>query len=288
NRVGRLAQAALKGTVSDRQLKMAVTQTMTAFASAHRSARDPSALENCTDASVGVCITRSALTGLYPGGSHPPCYLVPQATRKGEQPELQWRCNHRGYAALAYEEAGLVLLPVAVYDGDEFTWAFGEIVNHSPSRQRGALVGVYVTIRQASSGVVLQRPWVDAEVIERSRARSSNREGKYSPWTTDYESMAMGAAIRWLHGRSAIPSSSAKLSEAMIEDAQVVQVHEEPRPAIAPPPSQRRAIPARAPAPESRQLPEPVEEETWDEASLEAEASEVEREQAGNGGGMWG
>lgn len=248
-RVEQLATAVLSEAVPRAQVAQAVARVSLAFAAAHRTARKPEALEACTDASIGSCIALSALTNLMPGGSHALVYLVPQSARKGETPELQWRPTHRGYAALALEDAGLVLLPVAVYDGDVVDVRFGEIADHQPTDLPGTeIIGAYVTIRRAADGVVLSRPWVPRRTID--RARESSRSGDAGPWATHPEEMTLAAAIRWCHGRGMIPSTSARLSSAMVEEGTedaAALVAEVRRPAIA------RPRPVAA-------LPAPVEE----------------------------
>ena len=244
-RVERIARQALAEAVPPQQVAQAVSRVALAFGAAHRAARDPSSLEACSDASIGACIALSALTGLMPGGAHAVVYLVPQAARRGEQPELQWRPTHRGYSALALEDAGLVLLPVAAHDGDDLEIAFGEVFRHVPADASEVVLGVYVTIRRAADGVVLSRPWISSATIERSRKMS--KAGAAGPWNTHYEEMALAAAIRWCHGRGMIPSSSTRLQTAMVEEAA-----EELAPVVAAP-RVRRISQA---APESRQIEE--------------------------------
>jgi len=261
-RVEHIARAALAEALPPKQVAQAVARVSLAFAAAHRTARDPSALEACTDASIGSCIALSALTGLMPGGSHALVYLVPQAARRGEPPELQWRPTHRGYAALALEDAGLVLLPVAVFESDELEVSFGEAAHHQSFDQQGEIIGVYVTIRRAADGVVLSRPWIPKSTIEKIRATS--RAGNRGPWGTHYEEMALAAAIRWCHGRGTIPSSSTRLQSAMVEEvsAEAAQITQVQRPA---------RIGSRQPAPESHQIPA-------DDMPEEAPAAERQRE----------
>jgi len=221
-RVETIAQQALSETLPPEQVAQAYARVALSFASAHRTARDPSALEDCTDASIGACIAQSALTGLMPGGSHALVYLVPQRPRRDSPFELQWRPTHRGYAALAYEEAGLILLPVSVYTNDATTIKRGEVLEHTEdeSNDRGAFRGVFVLIRRASDGVELSCPWISKSIVEQSRAKSDNASGKYSPWTNNYAEMAMASAIRYCHGRGSIPSTSTRFTEAMSEQAQ--------------------------------------------------------------------
>ena len=272
-RVERIAGAALREALPPKQVAQAVARVSLAFATAHRTARDPSALEACTDASIGACVALSALTGLMPGGSHALVYLVPQSARRGEAPELQWRPTHRGYAALAIEDAGLVLLPVAVYESDELEVSFGEVSHHvSLDEQAGDVVGVYVTIRRAADGVVLSRPWIPRATIE--KIRKTSRAGNRGPWGTHYEEMALAASIRWCHGRGMIPSSSTRLQQAMVEEVSVEasQITAVERP-------QRIAF--RQPVPESRQLdtqPDYDEEQQRERQHEAVESSEDEED----------
>lgn len=272
-RVEAIAKAALSEALPPQQVAQAVARVALAFAAAHRTARDPGALEACTDASIGSCIALSALTGLMPGGSHALVYLVPQAARRGEPPELQWRPTHRGYAALAMEDAGMVLLPVAVYESDELEVTFGEVSHHtSLDEQAGDIVGVYVTVRRAADGVVLSRPWIPRATIERARAMS--RAGSKGPWASHYEEMALATAIRWCHGRGMIPSSSTRLQQAMVEEVatEAQQITQVQRP---------QRIASRQPAPEARQLPEPADyDEQPEQERVPAEVEQGDEEVA--------
>lgn len=281
-RVEMIAKAALSEALPPSQVAQAVARVALAFAAAHRTARDPAALEACTDASIGSCIALSALTGLMPGGSHALVYLVPQAARRGEAPELQWRPTHRGYAALALEDAGLVLLPVAVFENDELEVSFGEASHHQSYDQQGEVIGVYVTIRRAADGVVLSRPWLPRrkidEIAERSDSlKADKRKGNsYSPWTTSFEEMALAAAIRWCHGRGMIPSSSTRLQNAMVEEVttEAAQVAAVQRPA---------RIASRQPAPETRQIdtvPDYDEQPDTEREHVNAERAEGDEEVA--------
>jgi len=221
-RVEMIAKGALDEALPREQVAQAVARVALSFGAAHRTARDPSALEACTDASIGACIAQSALTGLMPGGSHALVYLVPQRPRRDAPYELQWRPTHRGYAALAYEEAGLILLPVAVYTNDHTVIKRGEVLEHTEdeSNDRGAFRGVFVLIRRASDGVELSCPWISKSIVEQSRSKSDNATSKYSPWVNNYAEMAMASAIRYCHGRGSIPSTSTRLTESMVEQVQ--------------------------------------------------------------------
>jgi hypothetical protein len=214
-RVEWIARASLKDAVPAQRLAEAVASVALSFASAHRLARDPSALEDCTDESIGNCVALSALTGLYPGGPAPLVYLVPKSPRKGAPKELGWWLSHRGICALALDD-GFVLVSVPVHVDDQYRIEFGEVVSHEslaePKRPED-LAGVYLTIRRAADGVVLSRPWLSAEKIGVRAAKAITDD----VWKVYPIEMAQKTAIHWAHSRGFLPLRSAKALEAMAE-----------------------------------------------------------------------
>jgi len=82
-----------------------------AFASAARQARDPSAFYNADPASVAAAAAMSLQTGLKPGGAMPEVWLIPRGR------EIQWSISHRGLMRLA-RQAGWAVRAVVVHIQD--------------------------------------------------------------------------------------------------------------------------------------------------------------------------
>lgn len=220
-RIARMARQQcerLLGTEAGQQASQRITMGLLG---AMHAARDPKAFFRCTDVSIASAIALSAQTGLLPGGPYPPVYLVPQAPRKGEQPALQWRLNHRGISMLAYR-AGFAIRSIPIPTGDICRVMLGEIVEHvesddEPPTTLADLKGVAVVVRDLERGRDIARCFVSRATIERRRALS--RDLEYGPWKTWPVEMAQGVAIRYLLARGSIPMDSAELSVALAADS---------------------------------------------------------------------
>jgi len=206
-----------------------------AFAAAARAARDPSALYGCTPASVAGAIAQCALADLYPGGHAPAVYLVPQAARRDEAPELQWRLTHRGMSIIAARAGwGVHTVPVSRADLPGLRVDFGEVLSCPPSDPTAAvtswddLAGVVVVIRPPAPAQRVAL-WVPVGTIA-ARRRASRMAGG-GPWQAWPVQMAQGAAIREVVARGALPLDLPDDSEAGEAEVQPA--------AIAAPPAQR-------------------------------------------------
>lgn len=187
--------------------KAAAARCSLAYGAAVRAAKNPEALESCSDVSLASCLAMSALTGLMPGGPAPAVWLVP---KKGE---LQWWISHRGIATLLLR-AGYVVLPVAVHRNDVYRLAFGEVVEHEPGEPPVALedlAGVYLTIRRISDGAVLARPWLAVSAIERRR-KAALSDDIWRAWPVE---MALKTALHYAFARGILPVESMELGMAL-------------------------------------------------------------------------
>ncbi|MDI7267583.1 MAG: recombinase RecT [Myxococcota bacterium] len=235
-RVRRMAVAQCEKLLGTAQGQQAAQRITMAILGAMQAARDPSAFHACTDLSLANCISLSAQTGLLPGGAYPPVYLVPQAARSGEPPELQWRINHRGISILAYR-SGFALRSVPVQNDEFLRVSLGEVVEHVGStsadwpRKLEDLAGVAVVVRDLERGTDVIRAFVPRAVVEARRAKARTR-AVWDAWPVE---MAQGAAIRYLIARGGIPIDSPELSAALGADER-----EDERPVV-----ETTAMPAR-------------------------------------------
>jgi recombinational DNA repair protein RecT len=197
--------------------KAAQSLTM-AFAAAARVARNPNALFECSPGSVAACVALSIETGLYPGGPNPTVYLVPQAARRGEQPELQWRITHRGLAILA-ERAGFVVRAVPVDVADHLKVSLGSVTEHESDPDSWptweTLRGVAVVVQKVSTGATLATVWMPRKAIEQRRAIARD-QGVWNAWSVE---MSQKTAIKYVFSRGAVPTDSPELRAALEADA---------------------------------------------------------------------
>tara|TARA_R110000823_G_C15850667_1_gene492122 strand:+ start:32 stop:901 length:870 start_codon:yes stop_codon:yes gene_type:complete len=210
--VQRDAQTMLVDMVGESKAKEAAARTGMAFAAAHRAARNPQDIENCSRASIASCVALSALTGLMPGGANPLVWLIPKGG------ELTWVPSHRGLMTLC-QRAGYQLIPVVVGPSDDLVAEFGEVKSHRQDYQNPAtglndLQGVIVSCKRIADGAVFGRFFVtQSDIIARSRVRGAGPVWK--SWPLE---MAMKTAIKYVCARGLIPVESIELDQTLSAD----------------------------------------------------------------------
>lgn len=283
---------AILGTEAGKRAAHTITMAML---SSMRTARDPSAFLKVTDASVADCVATSYETGLHPGGPNPVVYLVPQAPRKGEQPELQWRITHRGLAILA-SRAGYGILAVPVAATDKLKIEFGEVTVHEAApdawpEKLADIVGGILVVRRISDGVVISRAWMPLKAILQRKNKS--RDG--SVWNEWPIEMTQKTLVKWGFARGYVPLDSPEMRAAMeaddrgdIIDAAVEVVADVYAPA--PTSARQRALGVGAPAGTSP-VPEPTRQPERDrvpvtrvEEPTPEEIEAIRREERGEAG----
>lgn len=160
----------------------------------------------CTRESFAGCVMQASQLGLEPNTPLGHLYLIPR--RNKNLPPNQRECTmvigYQGFIELA-RRSGLVssLYAYAVRQGDEFDYQLGlnPNIHHRPAedaeRENRPITHVYAVAAMRDSTervfVVLTKPQIEAR-----RARSDAARSNYSPWTTDYEAMALKSAVRAL------------------------------------------------------------------------------------------
>ena len=177
----------------------------------------------CQDSlSLAQAIATSIETDLFPGGPHPPCYLIPQDGR------INWRITHRGVAILAARE-GLLLKPVPVHVDDHLVVQLGEVIDHKQNDDAMSLdelAGVCVVVRDMQTGADVARHWVSRKRIEARADKSDSRKKGFGPWKEWDIEMAQKTAILYLAARGAIPMDSPAWREAVAADYRAADVSE--------------------------------------------------------------
>lgn len=243
----------LLGTERGAQAAQRITMSILG---AMQSARDPSAIARCSEASIANCIALSAQTGLLPGGPNPTVYLVPQSG------DLQWRITHRGIAVLAYR-AGFALRVVPVASSDFLRVSLGEVVEHDGTTSEWPssleeVAGFAVCVRDRATGQDVARAWVPRKIIEARRRKS--RQADKGPWAEWPIEMGMGAAIRYVMSRGMLPIDSPELSAALAPEVEEPQRHREQAPAAQVEPPQAPAALLEDGPPTHELAPEAVRE----------------------------
>lgn len=218
-------------------------------------------MADCAPASVVQAVAMSALTGLYPSGVNPGCYVIPREVRanvdgqwRTVRTDLNWQVSATGLRQLA-RAAGCDVVPTVVYVTDSLTHADGSLDELSPTPPRlvrgarqplaadadplDAVAGVVVLARHVESMSTVGWMWIPVDIIRARRevsdayARGAKRgatdRDRSSPWFMWPEEMALKTAVRYaLTGaRSIVPiadSTFALALEAEHEERPVVDV----------------------------------------------------------------
>lgn len=202
------AEATLLASVGDDAARAAVARVALAVRGQRARAKPAQQADwdRCAPASYVAAIEWCARHRLYPGGSPPTVYLLPQAG------ELQARITHIGYATLA-ARVGIRLRTVPVGRGDHLEVDLGVIVAHradldAEPQTLDDLRGVAVCYSVAGQPEV--RLWVGMSAIRAARSASRSRGG---PWETHPVQMARAAAIRAAFRRGDIIAEGMELPE---------------------------------------------------------------------------
>lgn len=183
-----VAHALPKHVSPDRMLRMAMT-----------SARKNPELLNCSPESFLGAVIQSAQLGLEPDTPLGHAYLIPFNNTRTGQKEVNFMPGYRGLMDLVYRTPGHpILMPTVVHEGDKFEFEKGLypklIHTPMPRTSPGKLIYAYCTAAFPDGRKEFEcMPKTDIEAIrERSKATG------FSPWKSDYDSMAKKTVIRQL------------------------------------------------------------------------------------------
>lgn len=153
-------------------------------------------LAECTPASIWTAVQKSIQLGLEPCSPLGHAYLVPFKNKGVAEATLI--VGYKGLIALARRSGEIESVSVRVVrEGDRFRVAYGheEIIEHVPDlTASGKATHYYAIIRYRGGGTsfeVLTKAQVDAV-----RARSRAGDSEKSPWSTDYDAMALKTAVK--------------------------------------------------------------------------------------------
>lgn len=154
-------------------------------------------LKECTQMSFLSALMNAAQLGLEPNTSLGQAYLIP-FKNKGVY-EVQFQIGYKGLLDLAYRSPQLQTVQAhCVYENDEFSYELGlnPQLNHKPAMDnRGELRCVYAMFKLQNGGFgfeVMSKTAIEAHAKQYSKAYDSS----FSPWKTDFESMAKKTVIK--------------------------------------------------------------------------------------------
>lgn len=166
------------------------------------------------DSFINAVVQASHL-GLEIGGALGQCYLVPYKN------EVKAIVGYRGLLTLARRSGFITSIKAEmVYENDQFDLELGieTKVTHKPllTGDRGKPKLVYMVAHFTDGGYHFE--WMSIAEVEKIKNRSAAASKGSSPWTTDYEQMALKTVIR--RGWKYLPMSIEMVRTEQIEAAQ--------------------------------------------------------------------
>lgn len=155
------------------------------------------ALGSCTPQSFLGAMMSAAQLGLEPNTPLGQAYILPYKN-KGVL-EAQFQLGYKGLIDLAYrsEEVALVDAQV-VYENDDFECEFGlePKLKHVPAdEERGKAVKVYALFKTKDGGYGFKVMSMN-DVKRHAQKYSKSYNSSYSPWTTNFEEMALKTVLK--------------------------------------------------------------------------------------------
>jgi recombination protein RecT len=152
-------------------------------------------LQACDPMSFIAALMQSAQLGLEPNTPLGQAYLIPYGR------EAQFQLGYQGMLTLAYRTGEYQSIYAhAVYENDHFEYEYGlnEKLVHVPAEDpQGEPIYYYAVYKLQNGGhgfVVMSREQIAKHRDQYSQAA----KGKYSPWTTDFDSMAKKTVLKQL------------------------------------------------------------------------------------------
>lgn len=154
-------------------------------------------LKECTQMSFLSALMNAAQLGLEPNTSLGQAYLIPYKN-KGVY-EVQFQIGYKGLLDLAYRSPQLQTVQAhCVYENDVFSYELGlhpQLIHKPVMENRGELRCVYAMFRLQNGGFgfeVMSKSAIESHAKQYSKAYDSS----FSPWNTDFESMAKKTVIK--------------------------------------------------------------------------------------------
>ena len=154
-------------------------------------------LKECTQMSFLSALMNAAQLGLEPNTSLGQAYLIPYKN-KGVY-EVQFQIGYKGLLNLAYRSPQLQTVQAhCVYENDVFSYELGlspQLIHKPAMENRGELRCAYAMFRLQNGGFgfeVMSKSAIEAHAKQYSKAYDSS----FSPWKTDFESMAKKTVIK--------------------------------------------------------------------------------------------
>ena len=156
-------------------------------------------LKECTPASFLGAMMQAAQLGVEPNTPLGQAYLIPYKN-KGRL-ECQFQLGYKGLIDLAYRSGEITSISAhAVHENDQFDYSYGleETLIHKPAlANRGEVTSYYAVYHTKNGGhgfLVMSADDIRQHMTKYSKAAGSN----FSPWKTNFDSMAKKTVIKQL------------------------------------------------------------------------------------------
>jgi len=158
--------------------------------------RNTPKLQACEPISFIAALMQSAQLGLEPNTPLGQAYLIPYGK------EVQFQLGYQGMLTLAYrtgEYQSIYAMPVYANDEFEYEYGLNEKLVHKPAPDpEGEPIYYYAVYKLKNGGhgfVVMSRQQIERH---RDKYSPSAKQGKFSPWNTDFDSMAKKTVLKQL------------------------------------------------------------------------------------------
>ena len=154
-------------------------------------------LASCTPSSFIGAMMSAAQLGLEPNTPLGQAYILP-FQNKGVL-EAQFQLGYKGLIDLAYRSPQISTIQAhCVYENDVFSYEFGlhpQLIHKPAMDNRGELRCVYAMFKTSNGGYgfeVMSKSAIETH----GRQYSKSYDSSFSPWKTDFESMAKKTVIK--------------------------------------------------------------------------------------------
>lgn len=154
-------------------------------------------LQRCTPESFLGAVMQAAQLGLEPNTPLGQAYLIPRSN-KGRM-QVTFQIGYQGYLDLGYRSGDIAIIDAqAVHENDLFEYEYGlePKLKFKPAlTDRGPVIAYYAMFKTKAGGynfLVMSK-----EDIEKHKSQYvDNYSSKYSPWNTNFDSMAKKTVLK--------------------------------------------------------------------------------------------
>lgn len=157
-------------------------------------------LRECTPISFVGSMMTAAQLGMECNTPLGQAYLIPRWNSKKGANECQFQLGYKGLIDLAYRSGDVSTISAhVVCENDEFEYELGltPVLKHKPATSnRGNPSYVYATFHTKDGGYGFEVMSMDDVREHAKKFSDAVKNGKFSPWTTNFEEMAKKTVLK--------------------------------------------------------------------------------------------